>query len=222
MAKKKKAAPKKKAASKGAAKKAAPKKGKAVPAKTVKKAAKKAVKKAVKKAAAKKVAKPAPAPVAAPAATPAAAPASGGSGGSTSSNSSGDGDGSPARPWRLKTPPGSSEFTAFRDPAASPPALVVRVGSTELRYQLRCIDDLHAMLKARADWMTLGSADEQKDAADGTVEAWGRAASNPVGGWYGLKKGLRGRFGMYVPPVLEVLGLAEVEHQPKNNRMRAK
>ena len=125
-------------------------------------------------------------------------------------------------PWVLKTPPGTAEFEAYRDPALDPPALVVKVGKTELRYQLRCIDDLHAKLKAQGDWVLLGSADEQKPAAEGTVEAWGRASDNPVGGWYGLKKGLRGRFGMYVPPVLEALGLAEVEHNPKNNRMRAR
>lgn len=129
--------------------------------------------------------------------------------------------GTPESPWALKTPPGSSEFIAFRDEAADPPALVVRVGKTELRYQLRCLEDLHAMLKAHGDWMPLGSADEQKPAAEGTVEAWGRSSKNPVGGWYGLKKGLRGRFGMYVPPIMEVLKLAEVEHNPKNNRMRA-
>jgi hypothetical protein len=115
----------------------------------------------------------------------------------------------------------SSEFEAFRDETLDPPALVVRVGKTELRYQLRCIDDLHAMLKARGDWMPLGAADEQKPVAEGTVEAWARSASNPAGGWYGLKKGLRGRFAVYVPPVLEALGLAEVEHNPRNNRMRA-
>jgi len=126
------------------------------------------------------------------------------------------------RPWVLKTPPGSSEFEAFRDDTLDPPALVVRVGKTELRYHLRCIEDLHAMLTAHGDWMPLGGADEQKPAAEGTVEAWGRSAKNPMAGWYGLKKGLRGRFGVYVPPVLEVLGLAEVEHQPKNNRMRAR
>ncbi len=124
-------------------------------------------------------------------------------------------------PWKLKTPPGSSEYEAWRDPASDPPALVVQVGKTQLRYQLRCIDDLHAMLKKNGDWVPLGSADEQKPAAEGTIEAWGRAANNPVKGWYGLKKGLRGRFGMYVPPVLEALGLAEVEHNAKNNRMRA-
>jgi hypothetical protein len=124
-------------------------------------------------------------------------------------------------PWRLTTPSGGSTFLAFRDVALDPPALVVKVGSTELRYQLRCIDDLHAMLKAAGDWVPLGGADEQKPAADGSVEAWGRSPDNPAGGWYGLKKGLRGRFGVYVPPVLEVLGLAEVEKLPRNNRMRA-
>ena len=124
-------------------------------------------------------------------------------------------------PWTLKTPSGQSEFTAYRDAALDPPALVVQVGSTELRYLLRCLDDLHAMLKAHGDWMPLGSADEQKPAIDGTVEAWARSADNPVAGWYGLKKGLRGRFGNYVPPVMEALGLAEVEHNPRNNRMRA-
>lgn len=130
-------------------------------------------------------------------------------------------DGTRENPWTLKTPSGGSEFIAFRDEKLDPPALVVKVGKTELRYQLRCIEDLHAMLKAHGDWISLGSADEQKPAASGTVEAWGRDPQNPVGGWYGLKKGLRGRFGMYVPPVLKELGLAEVEEKPKNNRMRA-
>jgi hypothetical protein len=102
-----------------------------------------------------------------------------------------------------------------------PPALVAQVGKTEVRYHLRCLDDLHAMLRKHGDWMPLGSADEQKPAAEGTIEAWARSADNPVGGWYGLKKGLRGRFANYVPPVMEALGLAEVEHQPRNNRMRA-
>jgi hypothetical protein len=121
----------------------------------------------------------------------------------------------------LTTPSGSSEFTVHRDGALDPPALVVRVGKTELRYRLRCIDDLHAMLVDRGDWVPLGNADEQKPAPVGSVEAWGRSDANPVGGWYGLKKGLRGRFGTYVPPVLELLGLAEVEHNARNNRMRA-
>jgi hypothetical protein len=124
-------------------------------------------------------------------------------------------------PWTLSTPPGGSEYEAWRDPSSDPPALVVQVGSTQLRYHLRCIDDLHQMLLDHGDWMPLGNADEQKETKPGTVEAWGRAPDNPVGGWYGLKKGLRGRFANYVPPVLEVLGLAEVEHNPRNNRMRA-
>jgi hypothetical protein len=131
------------------------------------------------------------------------------------------GSGTEADPWRLKTPPGGSEYAAYRDGASDPPALVVVVGSTELRYLLSCIDDLHAMLEAHGDWLPLGSADEQKPAAEGTVEAWGRSPENPVGGWYGIKKGLRGRFANYVPPVLEALGLAEVEHNARNNRMRA-
>ena len=132
------------------------------------------------------------------------------------------GAGTKESPWELTTPSGSSEYVMYRDEKASPPALVCVVGKTELRYQLRAIEDLHAMLKSRGDWVPLGSADEQKPAAEGTVEAWGRSPNNPVGGWYGMKKGLRGRFGMYMPPLLEALGLAEVEHNPKNNRMRAK
>jgi hypothetical protein len=131
------------------------------------------------------------------------------------------GTGTPEKPWILRTPSGGSEFQAYRDEGADPPALVVQVGKTEVRYRLRCLDDLQAMLNKHGDWMALGSADEQKPAAEGTVEAWARSESNPVGGWYGLKKGLRGRFGNYVPPVMEALGLAEVEHQPRNNRMRA-
>ena len=132
------------------------------------------------------------------------------------------GSGTRADPRPHQPPSLQSEFNPFRDEATTPPALIVQVGKTELRYQLRCLDDLQAMLKAHGDWMALGSADEQKPAAPGTVEAWGRDAGNPVGGWYGLKKGLRGRFANYVPPVMEVLGLAEVEHNAKNNRMRAK
>jgi hypothetical protein len=131
------------------------------------------------------------------------------------------GDGTKESPWVLKTPSGSSEFLMYRDETLDPPALVCKVGKTELRYHLRCLEDLRAMLKKHGDWMLLGSADEQKPAAEGTVEAWGRSPKNPVKGWYGLKKGLRGRFGMYVPPVLEALGLAEVEHEARGNRMRA-
>ena len=131
------------------------------------------------------------------------------------------GTGTKDDPWVLKTPPGTSEYMMWRNDDADPPELVCQVGSTVLKYQARAIEDLHAMLKSRGDWMPLGSADENKTAADGTVEAWGRSAENPVGGWYGLRKGYRGRFGMYLPPLLEALGLAEVEHNPRNNRMRA-
>ena len=124
-------------------------------------------------------------------------------------------------PWELKTPPGTSSYTMYRDEQADPPALVCQVGSTTLRYRLRAIEDLHAWLKGQGDWVPLGAADEKKPAAEGTVEAWGRSAANPVGGWYGLRSGYRGRFGMYLPPLLEELGLAEVTHDARNNRMRA-
>ncbi len=132
-----------------------------------------------------------------------------------------NGDGTPQSPWQLKTPPLSSDFTMHRDLKDGKQVLVCTVGKTVLFYDARCLEDLQAMLKAHGDWMDLGSADEQKEAKDGTVEAWGRASDNPIGGWYGLKKGLRGRFGMYVPPLMEALGLAELEHNPRNNRMRA-
>ena len=131
------------------------------------------------------------------------------------------GAGTKASPWQLTTPPGSSAFIAYRDEAADPPALVCKVGTTELRYDLRCLADLHAMLQAHGDWMPLGGADEQKPAVEGTVEAWARSPKNPVRGWYGLKKGLRGRFGVYLPPLLEALGLAELTHEARNNQMRA-
>jgi hypothetical protein len=124
-------------------------------------------------------------------------------------------------PWVLKTPPGSSEYTMYRDEGADPPALVCQVGSTTLKYHLGAIEDLHTWLVAQGDWVPLGAADEKKDAAPGSVEAWGRSADNPVGGWYGLRKGYRGRFGMYLPPLLEALGLAEVTHDARNNKMRA-
>lgn len=123
-------------------------------------------------------------------------------------------------PWALKTPPLTSDYTMHRAVRDGVEVLVCTVGKTVLLYDARCLDDLHGMLVAHGDWMELGSADEQKPARDGTVEAWGRSELNPVGGWYGLKKGLRGRFGMYVPPLMERLGLAEVEHNPKGNRMR--
>jgi hypothetical protein len=124
-------------------------------------------------------------------------------------------------PWELKTPPGTSSYTIYKDEHADPPVLVCQVGSTTLRYQARAIEDLHAWLVEQGGWAPLGAADENKPAAEGTVEAWGRSPDNPVGGWYGLRKGYRGRFGMYLPPLLEVLGLAEVTHDARNNSMRA-
>ena len=124
-------------------------------------------------------------------------------------------------PWKLKTPPNTSEYQMYRDAKDGKEVIVCVVGSTTLLYDANCLNDLHAMLKANGDWMDLGGADEQKEAKPGTVEAWGRDTTNPVGGWYGLKKGLRGRFGVYVPPLMEALGLAEVTHEAKNNKMRA-
>ena len=131
------------------------------------------------------------------------------------------GAGTKENPWVLKTPPGKSEYQMYKDEMADPPALVCVVGSTKLSYQLRCIEDLHAMLKEHGDWMPLGSSDEKKEPKEGTVEAWGRSSDNPVGGWYGLRKGFRGRFANYVPPLMEVMGLVELEHNARNNRVRA-
>lgn len=124
-------------------------------------------------------------------------------------------------PWVLKTPPGTSVYTMHMDVKDGKPVLVCTVGSTILQYDARCIEDLHLMLKENGGWIELGGADEQKPAKDGTIEAWGRSPDNPIGGWYGLKKGLRGRFGVYIPPLMEALGLCELEHNAKGNRMRA-
>jgi hypothetical protein len=132
-----------------------------------------------------------------------------------------DGTGTQDDPWVLTTAPGSSQYTMYRDETGDPPALVCQVGSTTLRYHLRAIEDLHAWLREQGDWVSLGAADERKNAAADTVEAWGRSEGNPVGGWYGLRKGYRGRFGMYLPPLLERLGLVELTHDARNNRVRA-
>lgn len=131
-------------------------------------------------------------------------------------------DRSKDNPLSLKTPPGSAAFTMHTEAKDGVKLLVCTVGKTVLHYDARCIADLHAMLKKHGDWMELGGADEQKAAKEGTVEAWGRSPKNPIGGWYGLKKGLRGRFGVYVPPLMEALGLCELEHNAKNNRIRSK
>ncbi|MBX7190544.1 MAG: hypothetical protein K1X94_00715 [Sandaracinaceae bacterium] len=132
------------------------------------------------------------------------------------------GKGTKDDPWKLKTPPLTAEYTIHRDDESDPPLLVCQVGSTKLTYLARVLEDLPAMLKKHGDWMLLGSADEGKEPAEGTVEAWGRAKTNPVGGWYGQRKGYRGRLAMYVPPLLEALGKVELEHNAKNNRVRAK
>lgn len=130
--------------------------------------------------------------------------------------------GTKENPWVLKTPPLSSEFTMYKSEKDGIDILVCTVGKTVLNYDYRCLSDLHKMLLKHGDWMELGSADEQKPAKEGTVEAWGRSVNNPVSGWYGLKKGLRGRFGMYIPPLMEKLGLAELTRDAKGNKMRAK
>jgi hypothetical protein len=129
-------------------------------------------------------------------------------------------EGTKQDPWRLKTPPGSSEYTMYKDEDADPPVLVCQVGTTTLKYQWQAVNDLHTWLAEHGEWVPLGAADEKKPAASGTVEAWGRSADNPVGGWYGLRNGYRGRFGMYLPPLLEELGLAELTHDARNNSMR--
>lgn len=129
--------------------------------------------------------------------------------------------GTKENPMALKTPPLTSEYTMHVEEKGGVEILVCTVGKTILHYDMRSLNDLHEMLKKHGDWMELGSADEQKPAKEGTVEAWGRSENNPVGGWYGLKKGFRGRFGMYIPPLMEALGLAEVTHDAKGNKMRA-
>jgi len=131
-------------------------------------------------------------------------------------------EGTKENPWKLKTPPLTSEYEMYRDVKDGKDVIMCIVGKTTLIYDARCLNDLHEMLQQHGDWMELGSADEQKPAKEGTVEAWGRSESNPNGGWYGLSKGLRGRFGMYIPPLMEKLGLAEVTHEAKGNKMRAK
>ena len=132
-----------------------------------------------------------------------------------------NGTGTKSDPWVLKTPPLSSEYTIYRNLKDGKEVLVCTVGSTVLLYDARCLSDLQAMLKTRGDWIELGSADEQKPVKEGTLEAWARSNDNPAGGWYGLKKGLRGRFAMYIPSLMEYLGLAELTHEPKANKMRA-
>ena len=125
-------------------------------------------------------------------------------------------------PWKLKTPPQTSEYEMYVIEKDGKEIIVCIVGTTVLYYDYRCLADLHEMLKKHGDWIELGSKDEKQEAEEGTVEYWARSSQNPIGGWYGLKKNFRGRFAMYIPPLMEELGLAEVEHNPRNNRMRAK
>ena len=133
-----------------------------------------------------------------------------------------DKEGTKENPWTLKTPPGKSDYIMYRDVKDGKEVIMCIVGKTTLMYDAGCIEYLHEMLKKHGDWMDLGGADEQKEAKEGTVEAWGRSDNNPISGWYGLKKGLRGRFGVYIPPLMEELGLVELTHDARNNRMRAK
>ena len=127
-----------------------------------------------------------------------------------------------ANPWELKAPPGTASYAMNVDEKEGRELLVCTVGKTVLHGDLRCIADLHAMLTKHGDWMAMGGADEQKPAKEGTVVSWGRFPNNPVQGWYGLKKGLRGHFGVHVPPLMEALGLAELTHEAKRNWMWAK
>ncbi|CAB4847806.1 unannotated protein [freshwater metagenome] len=131
------------------------------------------------------------------------------------------GSGTQSDPWVLATPSGGSSYTAYRDEQADPAVLVCLVGKTELTYLLRALDDLHAWLIEKADWVALGASDEQRPAVEGTVEAWARLSSNPVGGWYGQKKGMRGRFGVYVPPVLVAQGRAEIAIENRKARIQS-
>jgi hypothetical protein len=133
-----------------------------------------------------------------------------------------NGNGTKDDPWQLTTAPGTSAYTMYRDDASDPPVLVCQVGTTKLTYDARAVEELHGWLKAQGGWVPLGGADEQKPAPEGSVEAWGRSPGNPRGGWYGLRKGYRGRFGVYLPPLLEALGLAELTHDAKNNQVRAR
>jgi len=125
-------------------------------------------------------------------------------------------------PVELMTPPGTSSFTMHVEEKEDRQILVCTVGKTILHYDMRCIEDLSAMLKKHGDWVPLGSKDEKQETKEGTVEHWARSSDNPIGGWYGLKKNFRGRFAMYVPPLMEHLGLVELEHNAKDNRVRHK
>ena len=129
------------------------------------------------------------------------------------------GSGTPEDPWKLTTPPGKSGFEMHIDPEKN--VLHCQVGKTWLHYRRESLDDLHAMLVAHGDWMELGNKDEKAEVKPGTVEAWARSEGNPVGGWYGLRKGYRGRFANYVAPVLQALGKVEFEKRGRGWWVRA-
>jgi hypothetical protein len=129
------------------------------------------------------------------------------------------GTGTPGDPWNLTTPAGGGGFQMHIDPDKG--VLHCQVGKTWLHYQVAALDDLYAMLKQHGDWVELGNKDEKQDVKPGTVEAWGRSADNPVGGWYGLRKGYRGRFANYVTPVLKEQGKVEFEKRGRGWWVRA-
>ena len=131
------------------------------------------------------------------------------------------GEGTKDSPWELTTPPGKSGFLAWREPDNDPPTVKVQVGSTWLRYHIQAVEDLHAMLVAHGDWMELGNKDEGKDPKEDTVEAYGRDPGNPVGGYYGIRKGYRGRFANYITPILKVQGRVEFEKRGRGWWVRA-
>jgi hypothetical protein len=125
-------------------------------------------------------------------------------------------------PWKLKTPPGTAEYTMHIEEKDGKEVLVCTVGKTVLLYDIRCITDLHTMLKKHGDWMDLGGADEQKPAKEGTVEAWGRSEKNPCERLVRFEEGIAWPLRCVPAAVDGSAGLAEVTHEAKGNRMRAK
>ena len=125
-------------------------------------------------------------------------------------------------PWQLKTPPLTSEYEMYLDERDGNDGDRVRRRQDDAA--LRRPRDRRPARDARAARRLDGARaapTSRSRRRRARSRRGARRRDNPVGGWYGLKKGLRGRFGMYMPPLLEELGLAEVEHNPRNNRMRA-
>lgn len=129
------------------------------------------------------------------------------------------GNGTEDDPWKLNTPLGKAEFEMHIDEDKD--VLHCQVGKTWLHYRRTALDDLHAMLMEHGDWMELGNKDEKAETKPGTVEHWARSEDNPVKGWYGLRKGYRGRFASYVSPVLARLGKVEFEKRGRSVWVRA-